>query len=146
MTKETVPAVSLSIDQDKVAPNMPGSSDPAVAAEADRLADIRDDVELSIGDLPVSRVTIQNMDLIKQRMSETHSKAKEYALGMTKMGRRFPDLEESFKLQYAADGRSLLKTVSESKSTRMPCWESFATESECNPRKHVPCTNVSKAG
>ena len=51
MTEDTVPAISAPINQDIVVPNMPDRSDPAVAAEADKLADITEDVELSLGDL-----------------------------------------------------------------------------------------------
>ena len=92
---------------------MPDPNDPLLDAEVERLEDIKDDVELSLIDMPVSRVTVENMEVIKERISDTHSQAKEYAKGMCKMGRKFPSLEESFKLQYASDGRSLLKTVSD---------------------------------
>ena len=102
--------VNLASDQEIEIATM---SDPAVKAEEDRLADIKDDVELSLSDLPVSRVTLQTLEVMQQRMSDTYSRAKEYALGMKKMARKFPSLEQSFKLQYAADGKSLLKTVTD---------------------------------
>ena len=102
--------VNLTSDQEIEIATM-GS--PAVVGEVERLEDIKDDVELSLSDLPVTRLTVRTMDVMEQRISDTHSKAKEYALGMAKMARKFPTLEQSLKLQYAADGKCLLKTVSE---------------------------------
>ena len=94
--------------------SMPDPHDPALIGELDRLEDIKDEVELSLSDdIPVSRVTATTTELIRQLMSDTHAKAKKYALGMTKLARKFPNLEESYKLQYDADGKSLLKKVNQ---------------------------------
>ena len=127
-------------DQDQEVLNMP-DSDPAIAAiaaEVDRLEDIKDDVELSLSDMPVSRVSVQNMEVLKQRISDTHKKAKEYAMGMTKMGRKFPSLEDSFKLQYAADGKTLLRTVSEHEDLLLNKMHGLSVDDVRQPSQHVP--------
>ena len=102
---------AVTSEEEAQAENM--SADSAANAEADRLADIREEVEMEITQLPPSRVTLQTMELMKKRMDDIHILTKEYALGMSRMARKFPTLEESFKLQYAADGKSLLKAVQE---------------------------------
>ena len=128
---------SVQDDQDQEVLNMP-DPDPAIAAEVDRLEDIKDDVELSLSDMPVSRVSVQNMEVLKQRISDTHKKAKEYALGMTKMGRKFPSLEDSFKLQYAADGKALLRTVSEHEDLLLNKMHGLSVDDVRQPSQHVP--------
>ena len=90
------------------------SLDPAFKSEFERLEDIKDEVELSLSeDLPVSRVNAHNAELLKQLLNEAHSKAKSYALGMTKLSRKFPTLDEALKTQYVADGKSLLAKVNQ---------------------------------
>ena len=92
---------AVTSEEEAQAENM--SADSAANAEAGRLTDIREEVEMEITQLPPSRVTLQTMELMKKRMDDIHILTKEYALGMSRMARKFPTLEESFKLQYAAD-------------------------------------------
>ena len=127
-------------EQNQLVSIMPDLIDPLLDAEVERLEDIKDDVELSLIDMPVSRVTVENMEVIKQRISDTHSQAKEYAKGMIKLARKFPSLEESFKLQYASDGKSLLKTVSEQEDLLLSKMHGLSvnTDVPLQPTQQVP--------
>lgn len=94
--------------------NMAVALDPTFRAELDKLEDLKDEVELSLSDdIPISRVNANNAELLRQIMNEAHSKAKSYALGMNKLGRKFPTLKDSAKAQYSADGKALLAKVNQ---------------------------------
>ena len=94
--------------------NMAVALDPTFRVELDKLEDLKDEVELSLSDdIPISRVNADNAELLRQIMNETHSKAKSYALGMNKLGRKFPTLEDSVKAQYSAEGKALLAKVNQ---------------------------------
>ena len=91
--------------------------DPALTAELKRLEKIKKEVDLSLRtDLIVSRAEGANsrtIVLMKQQLADTHSKARAYSLGMSDLGSDFPSLEESMKLQYDADGVSLVMKVNQ---------------------------------
>ena len=88
------------------------SMSPEFNAEFDRLEDLKDEIELSLSnDIPISRVSSSNCDFLRTLMNETHVKSKQYALGMSKLGRKFPSLEQSLKAQYSDDGKALLTKV-----------------------------------
>ena len=92
--------------------SMAPSNDPLLAAELDRLADIKDEVELSLeSDIEVSRVTACNANIVKELMNDVHTKAKRYALDMTKLSRKFPSADKDLLPQYNADGKALLVKV-----------------------------------
>ena len=100
----------LTIQQSQ--PTMPADVNPDLVMELEKLDDIKDEVELSIEqDIPVSRVTQCNSEFIKLLINDVHSKAKKYALGMSKLSRKFPDLDEVSKAKYDSDGKSLLIKV-----------------------------------
>ena len=92
--------------------SMTPSNDPLLAAELDRLADIKDEVELSLeSDIEVSRVTACNANVVKELMNDVHTKAKRYALDMTKLSRKFPSADKDLLSQYNTDGKALLVKV-----------------------------------
>ena len=126
-------------EQEQSSSSMPDPVDPALDGELDRLEDIKDEVELSLSDdIPVSRVTATTTELIRQLMTDTHAKAKKYALGMTKIARKFPALEESFKLQYDADGKSLLKKVNQHIDLLLETIQGCQSLQQPQQQAHVP--------
>ena len=96
-------------DSDK----MTGPSNANAASEAERLSEIRERIEFRISQMDPSRVNVGNMELMKTKLSDVQDWSEQYALGISRLISKYPDLEESFQLQYNADRTALLKSVNE---------------------------------
>ena len=86
-------------------------SDPAAAAEATRLGEIREKVEYKVSRLNIDRITAGHVDAARKKLSDILNLAEEYGIGITALLKKFPSMESSFSLQYKADLQKLEETV-----------------------------------
>ena len=82
---------------------MTGPSDEEAAEEAIRLSEIRETVEYKVSRLKPDRITASLVDSAKQKLSDILTHAEDYGIGMTALLKKYPSMEQSFRLQYQAD-------------------------------------------
>ena len=90
---------------------MSSPSDPAAAAEATRLSDIRDEVEYLISRLRPDKITTGHIVLAKQKLSDILTLSNKFGVGINALLKKNPTMEQSFRLQYKADLDSLEQAV-----------------------------------
>jgi hypothetical protein len=90
---------------------MSSPGDPAAAAEATRLADIREEVEYKVSRMKPDKITAGHISLAKQKLSDILALANKYGVGITALLKKNPTMEQSFRLQYQADLDSLEQAV-----------------------------------
>ena len=128
-------------------PVMTGPSDPAAAAEAIRLGKLREKVIHQISGMRPDRITAGSVDSAWQKYRDILGLADQYGVGMISLLKKFPSIEEVFRLQYRSELESLEQTVDDledivcDKIHQIPLAEAIAVQHGVVPQVYVPTSD-----
>ena len=72
-------------------------SDPTAAAEADRLDDLQDRIEIKLDRMKPNRVKLETVKMMEKQMEEVQELTMKYGLGVKSFLRKNSSVEEGFK-------------------------------------------------